>query len=71
MQVDAEKSGGEKLRCLFGEGEINERLRRMALLEDVERECFYGECLGFQVGGWVGVLGKGCGRVLREGVGEC
>ena len=44
---------------MFGEGEVNEGLRRMALLEDVERECFYGECLGFQVRWIVGVRGEG------------
>ena len=46
------------MRSLFAEGEVNDGLRRMALLEDAERECFYGECLGFQVKWEGGTDGK-------------
>ena len=36
-------------RHLFIEGEVSQAAFRMVLLEDVDRECYYGPCLGFQV----------------------
>ena len=34
---------------VFSSGEIATVLKRLAVSDDVERDCFYGRCLGFQV----------------------
>jgi len=34
---------------VFSDGEIATVLKRLAISDDVERDCFYGRCLGFQV----------------------
>jgi len=34
---------------VFSDGEIATVLKRLAISDDIERDCFYGHCLGFQV----------------------
>ena len=35
---------------VFSSGEIATVLKKLAISDEVERDCFYGRCLGFQVG---------------------
>ena len=36
-------------RTVFSDGEIATVLKKLAISDEVERDCFYGRCLGFQV----------------------
>ncbi|XP_065907809.1 hormone-sensitive lipase-like isoform X2 [Dysidea avara] len=46
----AEKLAKERVSegTVFSDGEIATVLKRLAISDDVERDCFYGRCLGFQ-----------------------